>query len=275
MKKLIHPTCIIHPQCSLSKQATVGPFTTLGELVVVQDNVHVSSHVVVQGRTLLQQGTSVGSFSCIGSAPQLKKTSTISGTVIERDCVLREHVTVHAGTNQTTRVGANSWLLGSCHVGHDSQVGERVVISNGAQLAGHVLVGDDAVIGGLAGIQQFCVLGRGVMVGGGSMVDSHVPPFSLVAGNRAKFVGINLRGLRRRKVPNSLVFPLIAVSRRIFVKGANPMEQAKTLESQEQALLSRPDHVLAREFVEFIVQAGQVSSKWPARRAAAPIIRAC
>ena len=275
MHRLIHPLSEIHARCSIGKHASIGAFGVVGEGVCLKDNVTLAPHSVVQGKTTIGSDSSIGSFSCIGSPHQSKRSDQVGETIVGSECVVREHVSVHAGTGLATRIGNGTWLLAGSHIGHDSQIGSNVVISGGSQIAGHVIIGSHAVIGGLVGIQQFCVIGKGAMVGGGSMVDRHVPPYSLVAGNRATFRGINLRGLRRRGIPNRMIFPLLQAARQIFQPdGSSSIDSCRQLVSEKSELLdpSTPETILVREFVEFILMTSEPSQDWHFRRASTGLV---
>jgi UDP-N-acetylglucosamine acyltransferase len=185
--------------------------------------------------------------------------------------VIREHVTVHAGTDRCTKVGNGVWLLVGSHIGHDVEIGDHVVVSNATQIAGHVEVGDFVVLGGLVGVQQFCVIGKGAMIGGGAAVDRHVPPYALVSGNRAKFRGINLRGLRRRGIANSFIYPLLTVSKQVYSSSTIIENAKRVLDSSD--VHNNIEFSLAKEFLSFIVNVGQVREGWCSRRAGLGIIQ--
>lgn len=172
------------------------------------DGVFLKAHVVVDGCTAVGSNTVVHPFASLGGEPQDKKHSRSSGEpsalVVGRDCVIREHATIHGSTSYArgapTRVGDGCWVLCGAHIGHDCDVGARVVLSNNVCVAGHVTIGSGAIIGGQAGLKQHITVGSLAMVGGMSAVDGDVLPYGLVVGNRAKLAGLNLVGLRRSKV---------------------------------------------------------------------------
>lgn len=209
----IHPTAVVHPQAIVGRRVRIGPYSVVGADVVLDDDAELQAHVVVDGRTHIGQGTIVHPFACLGGEPQDKKHATTPradaddaalSLQIGRNCVIREHVTIHGCTSysasQPTRVGDDCWILCGAHIAHDCVVGDRVVLSNNVCLAGHVRIGDRAIIGGQVGIKQFVNVGPLAMVGGQSAVDGDVLPYGLVTGNRAKLMGLNLVGLRRAKV---------------------------------------------------------------------------
>ena len=249
----------------------VAELSFIGPEVTLEDKVQVDQFSVIQGRTVLGEGTHVYPLACVGGEPQSKKSKHVLSTVIGKRCMIREHVTVNAGTLNTTQVGNDVWLLAGCHVGHDARVGNSVVVSNASQIAGHVIVEDYCNLGGLSGIQQFCVVGRGSMIGGGAIVDSHVPPYSLVLGNRARFRGINIRGLRNRKIPNTYIKPLLRISREVYSSKDVTINAEHLLTSTNE--INSEEWSLAKEFLEFIRKIGNVTGAWCVRRAALPITR--
>ena len=249
---------------------------TIESRVKIKQNVMLHRYAQVLGDTTIGQNTAIHSFACVGGPPQTKKSSTSTRTIIGSDCVIREHVTIHAGSVEDTVLGNGVWLLAGSHVGHDSTIGDNVVVSNGSQIAGHVRIGNDTVLGGLVALQQFCVVGRGAMIGGGSIVDRHIPPFSLIVGNRCRFRGINIRGLRRKGVPNAQIFPLLKTSRVLFPRNGgsdhrNIVEHAKML---ARSMDRNENNTLAIEFLNFIAHSGEVTTDWCPRRAALGIVQA-
>ena len=269
----IHPTAVVDEAATLHDKVKISPFCVVGPRVELKMNVTLNPYAIVQGQTVIEEGTSVHSFACIGTEPQNKKNGLSSRVRIGQRCVIRENVTINAGTLEDTVVGNDCWILTGAHVGHDAQIGNNVVISNGTQIAGHVKVGEHSVLGGQSGLQQFCVIGRGSMISGGSFVDRHVPPYSLVLGNRAQFRGINIRGLRRRQIPNSHILALIKASRQVFFtdSSSNVVENAQlALTKLDPAQIL--ENSLAHEFLSFIAEVGKVQQGWCDRRAAMGII---
>lgn len=182
--------------------------------VALDDGVYLQAHVVVEGKTAIGSDTIIHPFACIGGEPQDKKHRRSGGVgqpsssslVVGKNCIIREHVTIHGSTSYTfdtpTTVGDDCWILCGAHIGHDCSVGNRVVLSNNVCVAGHVQIGDFAIIGGQVGLKQHIKIGSLAMVGGKSAVDGDVLPYGLAIGNRAKIAGLNLIGLRRAKVTN-------------------------------------------------------------------------
>ncbi|MFN4088437.1 MAG: acyl-ACP--UDP-N-acetylglucosamine O-acyltransferase [Alphaproteobacteria bacterium] len=203
----IHPTAIVEPGARLGEGVAVGPYCVVGAEAELAAGVRLVSHVVVAGRTALGPDTTVYPFASLGHPPQdLKYAGEPSRLLIGRRNTIREHVTMNPGTvggGMETVTGDDCLFMVGAHVAHDCRIGDRVVMANNATLAGHVEVQDDVVLGGLAAVHQFVRIGAQAMVGGMSGVEHDVPPFAVVAGNRARIEGLNIVGLRRRGFPRA------------------------------------------------------------------------
>ena len=264
-------TAIVEDGAFVHSSAFVGHFSVIGPGVTVADRCHIHPHVVLVGNTEIGEQTTIHSFATVGGLPQNKKNALSSRLIVGKRCMIRENVTLNAGTTEPTIVKDDCWILAGAHVGHDAVIEEHVVLSNGAQVAGHVRIGAWSILGGLAAVQQFCCVGRGAMIGGGAMVDRHVPPYSLIIGNRARFHGINLRGLRRRGVANSHIFPLLHAAKRVY-SSSDVINNARHELANIGGLETRKELDLAREFLEFIVDVSNVRDHWCARRSGIGII---
>src|SRR5439155_10550955 len=198
----VHPTAVVAAGARLAPDVQVGPFTVIGPEVEVSAGTTIASHVVIAGRTRIGRANRIFQFASVGEIPQDRKYGgEPTATEIGDDNVIREFVTIHAGTaldRGTTTIGDRNWVLAYCHVAHDCVVGNDTTFSNNAQLAGHVVVGDHAVLGGFVGVHQFCRIGAHAMVAAGSIVLQDVPPYFTVSGYPAKPHGVNSEGLRRR-----------------------------------------------------------------------------
>jgi len=197
----LHPSSVISSRATLGKEVRIGPFCVVGPDVVFEESVVLHSHAVVEGRTRIGAGTKIFPFASIGHRPQdLKYAGEPSELVIGANNTIREYVTMNPGTKgggMVTRVGDGCLFMMGAHVAHDCQIGNRVIMANNATLAGHVVIEDDAIIGGLAAVHQFVRIGRRAMVGGMSGVEHDVIPFGLVMGERATLKGLNVVGLKR------------------------------------------------------------------------------
>ena len=198
----IHPTAIVDAQAELDSSVTVGPFTLIGPHVKIGAGTTVGSHCVIEGRTTIGRDNHIFQFNSLGAVPQDKKyAGEPTELVIGHRNTLREFCTLNLGTVQdagVTRIGDDNWIMAYVHIAHDVQLGSRTILANNATLAGHVHVGDWAIIGGLTGVHQFCHIGAHAMTGFQSHVAQDVPPYMLCAGNPLAVRGFNIEGLRRR-----------------------------------------------------------------------------
>lgn len=197
----IHPTAIVSPGARLGDDVVIGPYCVVGEHVSLGAGVSLRAHVVVDGRTTIGGGTRIFPFVSIGLEPQdLKYGGEESSLEIGRNNTIREYVTMNPGTaggGMVTRVGNNSLFMVGVHIAHDCQVGDSVVMANNATLAGHVVIEDHAILGGLSAVHQFCRIGRHAMVGGLTAVVRDVIPYGQATGDRARLSGINIIGMQR------------------------------------------------------------------------------
>lgn len=196
----IHPSAIVHPDAELGEGVEVGPYSIVAGTVRIGDGTRVGAHVVIEGHTTLGDECEIFTGAVIGSVTQDKKyDGGTSYLRIGNRNRIREYVTVNPGTREGTEtvIGDDSLLMAYAHVAHDCVIGNRVVLANQATLAGHVLVEEGAIIGGLSAVHQFVRIGTLSIVGGCSKVVQDVPPFMMVDGHPAKAYGINTVGLNR------------------------------------------------------------------------------
>jgi UDP-N-acetylglucosamine acyltransferase len=199
----IHPTAIVSAGAVVPASCTVGPFCTIGANVVLGENCELVSHVVVDGHTTIGDGNRFFPFSTIGTAPQdLKYKGEPTKLTMGHRNVVREGVTISRGTvggGGETRIGDDCLIMTCAHVGHDTVVGNSVIIANAAAIAGHVIIEDFATVGALNQVHQFCRIGRHAYLGGGTTVVQDVLPFSLTSAKRETHAfGLNKIGLERR-----------------------------------------------------------------------------
>jgi len=216
----IDPRAVVHADARIGSGVLVGPFCVVGAGVEIGDRCRLLSHVVVEGRTTLGDDSVVGPMASLGSPPQdLKYRGEETGLAIGRRNRIREFVSMNRGTaggGGWTRIGDDGFFMAYCHVAHDCTVGNRVIFANGATLAGHVEVGDDATIGAFSGIHQFTRIARHAFVGGYSVVTQDALPWVLTVGNRATSHGINLVGLKRKGYPPETIAALKKCYRILF-----------------------------------------------------------
>lgn len=198
----IHPTAIIEEGARIGQGVQIGPFCVIGPQVTLGDGVQLKSHVVIAGETSIGPQTVIFPFASIGEVPQdLKYRGERAQLIIGARNRIREYVTMNPGTEGgggVTRIGDDGLFMAGCHVGHDCQLGDRVILVNNASLAGHCHLDDDVIVGGLSGVHQWVRIGRGAMIGAVTMVTADVIPYGLVQGPRGHLDGLNLVGLKRR-----------------------------------------------------------------------------
>ena len=246
----VHPTAIVEPGADLGKGVVVGPWCTVGPDVALGDGVRLISHVTVAGRTTIGPDTVVYPFASVGMPPQdLKYRGEASRLEIGSGNTIREHVTMNPGTEgggMVTRVGDNGLFMIGAHVAHDCTVGDRVVFANNASIAGHVTVGDFAIIGGLSTVHQFCRIGAHAMIGLNTAVVGDVIPFGSVAGDRARMVGLNVVGLRRRGFARSDIQALRTAYRLLFA------QEGTLAERLEDVARMYADNAAVMDIVAFV-----------------------
>jgi UDP-N-acetylglucosamine acyltransferase len=199
---MIHPTALVHPDARLAADVSVGAYSIIGEHVEIGAGTRVGPHVVVTGHTRIGVGNRFFQFCSIGEEPQDKKYAGEPTWLEIGDYnVIRESCTLNVGTAQdvgVTRLGDHNWIMAYVHIAHDCQVGNQTIFANNATLAGHVHIGDYAILGGFTGVHQFCRVGAHVITGIASVVRQDIPPYLMVAGNPLAPFGINSEGLKRR-----------------------------------------------------------------------------
>jgi UDP-N-acetylglucosamine acyltransferase len=200
---MVHSTAVIHPKAQIGSDCEIGPYCIIGEHVMLGDGCKLHSHVVLDGHTKLGQGNEIFPFAAIGKKTQdLKWKGGVTRVEIGDNNVFREGVTVHCATNDgdATVIGSNNLLIIYAHVAHDCRLGNGIIMSGFAGLAGHVMVEDFAVFAGYVAVHQFCRIGKLSMIGGCSKIVQDVPPFMIVDGNPGETRTINKVGLERHGV---------------------------------------------------------------------------
>lgn len=247
----IHPTALIEEGARLGQGCVIHAYAVIGRHAELGD------------------GVVVHPFAVVGGDPQDLgfQEATITGVRVGARTVIREHVTISRATKtgDFTEIGADCFLMASCHVAHDCRIGERVVIANSVLLAGHVHIGDRVFLGGGAVIHQFCRIGEGVMIGGGARISRDVAPFTLAAERNA-MIGLNVVGLRRRGLQREAFKELKRAYRTLDVPVGNLREiAAACIDSGEY---SSPE---ARSFLIFyqsgrrgFVRSGRAAGEEPA-----------
>jgi len=239
---MIHPTALVHPGARLGAAVSIGAYSIIGEHVEIGAGTRVGPHVVITGHTRLGEGNRVFQFCSLGEEPQDKKYAG-EPTCLEigDDNVIREFCTFNIGTAQdvgVTRLGDHNWIMAYVHIAHDCQVGHHTVFANNATLAGHVHIGDYAILGGFTGVHQFCRVGAHVITGIASVVRQDIPPFITVAGNPLAPFGINSEGLKRRGYSAEALAALKRAYKTLYKSGLSLAEAQASIAATAQ---TRPE----------------------------------
>jgi UDP-N-acetylglucosamine acyltransferase len=256
----VHPSAVVEPGARIGAGATVGPFCLIGPEVTLAPGVTVKSHAVVTGWTDVGEGSTIWPFATVGEVPQdLKFRGERTRLSIGRRCRIREGATLNTGTEGgggITRVGDDCLIMTGAHVGHDAQIGNRVILVNNVAIAGHCVLGDDVIVGGLSGVHQFVRIGRGAIIGAVTMVTNDVIPYGLVQAPRGELDGLNLVGLKRRRVDRSEITALRAAYQMLAQGEGSFLERARRLADETDS-----PHV--REVTDFILAASDRSFLTP------------
>ena len=256
----IHPSAVIDEGATIGPDCRIGPFAVIGPEVTLGRAVEIKSHAVITGLTEIGNETVIFPFAVVGEVPQdLKYDGEKSQLIIGKRNRIREGATLNLGTaggGGVTRVGDDCLFMTGAHVGHDAVVGDRVVMANQAALAGHCIVEDDVIIGGLSGVHQFVRLGRGAIIGAVTMVTNDVIPYGLVQGPRGILDGLNLVGLKRRGVDRGDITALRAAFQMLKQGEGAFQDRARRLHDETES-----DYV--REIADFILGASDRSYLTP------------
>ena len=198
---MIDKRAIIEPGAELGANVSIGPWSIVGNDVVVGDDCEIGPHVVLRGPTTLGRGNRIYQFATVGEgSPAFAYRNEPTTLAIGDNNVIREGVTIHRGLatdRSTTVIGNDNLFMAYVHIGHDCVLGDRIVMANNASVAGHVTVGDEAVLSGYVGVPQFRSIGAYSFVSGMSLVTKDVPAYISIDGNPAGAVGLNMERLRR------------------------------------------------------------------------------
>lgn len=197
----IDARAVVDPSAKIASNVKIGPFTVIGPKVEIGEGTEIGPHVVINGPTRIGKENRIFQFASIGEIPQDKKFhGEESRLEIGDRNTIREFVTINRGTEDgggVTRIGSDNWLMAYIHIAHDCIIGDHTIFSNGASLAGHVSIGNYAILGGFTLVHQFCSVGEHAFCGMGSAISKDVPPYVMVNGNPAHPHGLNSEGLKR------------------------------------------------------------------------------
>lgn len=237
---MIHATAIIDPTAKIGPDVEIGPYTVIGPRVEIGEGTWIGPHVVINGPTRIGRHNRIFQFSSIGEITQdLKYKGEETFLEIGDHNTIREFCTVNRGSVQDksiTKIGNHNLLMAYVHIAHDCVIGNHVVFSNNASLAGHVHIDDYVVLGGFSGVFQFCRVGAHGFISTNSVVIKDVPPFVKVSGYYAKPFGLNSVGLQRRGFTSEAITALKRAYKTVYRNGltvANALEELKAVATPE------------------------------------------
>lgn len=240
---LISPLASVDPAARLADDVEVGPWTLIGPDVFIESGCVIKSHVVIKGHTRIGKNNKIYQFSTVGEdTPDLKYQGEETWLEIGDNNVIREGVTIHRGTVQDkalTKIGDNNLLMAYVHVAHDVEVGSNVILVNNASLAGHVTVGDWAIISGYSLVHQFCNVGAHSYSCMASHISKDVPAYMLVYGQPAELRSINIEGLKRRNFSKETIKSIKKAHKLLYrkeMKVDQALEEIRVLAASEPAL---------------------------------------
>ena len=247
---MIHPTAIVEPGAKLADGVSVGAYSIVGKATTIGERTWIGPHVVIEGRVTIGRENRIYQFSSIGGPPQDKKYAGEDTSVeIGDGNVIREYVTINRGTTgdaKVTRLGDDNWIMAYVHLAHDCQVGSHTIFANLSQLAGHVHVGDWAILGGATHAHQFVKIGAHSFTGIDTFLDRDLPPYVKAAGSRAQPFGINSAGLRRRGFTEETILAIKRAYKTLYRSGLKLAQATEQLTARATTL---PELVPLIEFL--------------------------
>jgi len=248
---VIHPTAIVSPEAEIGEEVTIGPYCRIGDRVKIGKGCRFDSHVIVDGPSTIGEDNHFFPFGTIGLQPQdLKFKGEDTFLTIGNHNVFREYVNIHRGTaggGAYTRIGDHNFLMAYVHIGHDSRLGNHVILANAATLAGHVTIEDHATIGAFSGVHQFCRVGTHGYVGGYSVVTKDVLPYSKTVSERDTHAyGPNVLGLTRKGFSPQQIDSIRAAFRLLLQSRLNTTQAVEAIKAKMQS----PEVQVILDFIE-------------------------
>jgi UDP-N-acetylglucosamine acyltransferase len=246
----IHQTALVDPAAELADDVEIGAFSIVGPKVTIGPGCWIGPHVVLTGRTTLGRNNRIFQFASLGEEPQDKKyAGEDTELIIGDDNTIRELCTFSRGTAQgggKTMIGNDNWIMACVHIAHDCQLGDHIIMANNASLAGHVSVGDWAILSGYSLIHQFCSVGAHSFTSFASHVNQSIPPYVTVSGEKARAKGINSEGLKRRGYTAEQI-QAVRRAYKVLYRSSLPLSEAR-----EQLEAMALEHEEIRALVEFL-----------------------
>jgi UDP-N-acetylglucosamine acyltransferase len=246
----IHEKALVDSKADIAEDVEVGAFSIIGPDVTIHPGCRIGPHVVITGRTTLGKNTRIFQFCSMGEEPQDKKyDGEDTELIIGENNTIRELCTFSRGTSQgggKTIIGNDNWIMACVHIAHDCVLGDNIIMANNASLAGHVSVGDWAILSGYSLIHQFCNVGEHSFTSFASHVNQSIPPYVTVSGEKARAKGINTEGLKRRGYSSDEIRQVRRAYKLLYLSGV-PLEDAK----KELAAMAE-EHDVVKPWVDFL-----------------------
>jgi UDP-N-acetylglucosamine acyltransferase len=251
----IHPTAIVAAGAELADDVVVGPYVTIGPKVRIGSGSSIGAHASIDGRTTIGRNNRIFAHAALGGEPQDKKyRGEDTELVIGDGNTIREFCTFNTGTAQgggVTRVGDDNWIMAYAHIAHDVVLGSHCILANNASLAGHAVVGDWVILGGLTGVHQFVRIGAHAMTGGATLLLQDLPPFVICLGNPAQPHGLNVEGLKRRGFAPEAIALLRRAYKLVYREGRTVADAAQAIDAMAADAPEHRTHLdLLRGFVQ-------------------------
>lgn len=249
MSVRIHPTAVVARDAVIGDDVEIGAFAMVGEDCVLGSGCVISPRATLERHVRLADNVRIGVGVVLGGDPQdLKFQGEVTTVEVGENTIIRDYSTINRGTgySRKTTVGANAFIMSYVHLGHDCNVGDGVVLSNGVQLAGHVTVDARAIISGLTAVHQFVRIGTYSFIGGCSRVAKDVPPYLKAVGNPVKLYGLNSVGLQRNNFDPGVVRELKRAYRLFF---RSELNVSQALARAQAELEPHPE---VQHFLEFV-----------------------
>lgn len=246
----IHPTAVVHPDAKIHSSVTIDPYVVIGPHVSIGEDTRIMAHTVIDGHTTIGARCEIFPMASIGQKTQdLKFTGGTCYLVIGDDNTIREFVTINTATEDggTTRIGNHNHIMAYCHIAHNCVIGNHVIMSNLATLAGHITVEDYVVIGGMGGLHQFVRIGMMSMVGACTKITQDVTPYTIVEGNPAAPKGLNSVRMKRLDFSTDTLNAIKKAYRLIYREGLQTKEAVARIRAELDAY---PEALRMADFVE-------------------------
>ena len=246
----IHEKALVDARAKIADDVEIGAFSIVGPGVTIEQGCWIGPHVVITGRTTIGKNTRIFQFASIGEEPQDKKYGgEDTELIIGENNTIRELCTFSRGTVQgggKTIIGNNNWIMACVHIAHDCRLGDNIIMANNASLAGHVTVGDYAILSGYSLIHQFCTVGEHSFTSFASHVNQSIPPYVTVSGEKARAKGVNTEGLKRRGYSPEQV-QQVRRAYKLLYRSGTPLEDAR-----KQLALMAKEHEEIKPWVDFL-----------------------